>query len=84
MCRTKTWWDRALRATQASVRLHDRVKGSRRHDRKSQRVRVTPSWRCSQRTVSMESAIRSRDWRLKLIPSVPMEIPSLTPMVLKR
>ena len=35
-------------------------------------------------TVSMESAMRSRDWREKLMPSVPMEMPSLTPMVLKR
>ncbi len=34
--------------------------------------------------VSMESAIRSRDGREKLMPSVPMEMPSLTPMVLKR
>src|SRR5690606_16018698 len=32
-------------------------------------------------TVSMESAIRSRDCREKFMPSVPMEMPSLTPMV---
>lgn len=35
-------------------------------------------------TVSMLSAIRSRDCKLKLMPSVPMEMPSDTPMVLKR
>src|SRR5262245_24619410 len=35
-------------------------------------------------TVSIESAIRSRDWSEKLIPSVPIEIASLTPTVLKR
>ena len=35
-------------------------------------------------TVSIESAMRSRDWSEKLMPSVPMEMPSLTPMVLKR
>mmetsp|Transcript_8681 Transcript_8681/g.24800 ORF Transcript_8681/g.24800 Transcript_8681/m.24800 type:complete len:233 (-) Transcript_8681:429-1127(-) len=33
-------------------------------------------------TVSMESAIRSRDWSEKDMPSVPMDMPSLTPMVL--
>lgn len=33
-------------------------------------------------TVSIESAIRSRDGRENLIPSVPIEIPSLTPIVL--
>src|SRR5687768_4462868 len=32
----------------------------------------------------MESAIRSRDCSEKLMPSVPMEMPSLTPTVLKR
>src|SRR5437016_10313825 len=32
----------------------------------------------------MESAIRSRDCSEKLIPSVPIEMPSLTPIVLKR
>ena len=35
-------------------------------------------------TVSIESAMMSRDCSEKDIPSVPMEIPSLTPMVLKR
>ena len=35
-------------------------------------------------TVSIESAMRSRDCSEKLMPSVPMEMPSLTPMVLKR
>ena len=44
--------------------------------------RVVPSARRS--TVSIESAMRSRDWSEKLIPSVPIEMPSLTPMVLKR
>ena len=34
--------------------------------------------------VSIESAMRSRDWSEKLMPSVPMEMPSETPMVLKR
>ncbi|OAD19731.1 hypothetical protein THIOM_004621 [Candidatus Thiomargarita nelsonii] len=32
----------------------------------------------------MESAIKSRDCNEKLIPDVPIEMPSLTPMVLKR
>ena len=35
-------------------------------------------------TVSIESAIRSRDCSEKLMPSVPIEMPSLTPMVLNR
>jgi len=35
-------------------------------------------------TVSMESAMRSRDCSEKDMPSVPMEMPSLTPTVLKR
>ena len=35
-------------------------------------------------TVSIESAMRSRDWSEKLMPSVPIEMPSLTPMVLNR
>ena len=42
------------------------------------------SYHCAAIRVSIESAIRSRDCRLKLIPSVPIEMPSLTPMVLKR
>ena len=33
-------------------------------------------------TVSTESAIISLDWREKFMPCVPMEMPSLTPMVL--
>jgi hypothetical protein len=40
------------------------------------------SYHCPPMTVSMESAMRSRDWREKDIPGVPMEIPSDTPMVL--
>ena len=35
-------------------------------------------------TVSIESAMRSRDWSEKLMPSVPMLMPSDTPMVLNR
>ena len=35
-------------------------------------------------TVSIESAIRSRDCSEYDMPSVPIEIPSLTPMVLNR
>jgi len=35
-------------------------------------------------TVSIESAIRSRDCNEKLMPSVPIEIPSDTPIVLNR
>ena len=35
-------------------------------------------------TVSIESAIRSRDCSEKLMPSVPIEMPSLTPIVLNR
>lgn len=35
-------------------------------------------------TVSMLSAIKSLDWRLKRIPVVPIEIASLTPTVLNR
>ena len=35
-------------------------------------------------TVSIESAIRSRDCSEKHMPSVPIEMPSLTPTVLKR
>src|SRR3990172_399930 len=34
--------------------------------------------------VSIESAMRSRDWREKLVPWVPIEMPSLTPIVLNR
>lgn len=39
---------------------------------------------CAPITVSIESAIRSLDCKLKLIPSVPIEMPSETPIVLKR
>ena len=42
------------------------------------------SYHCAAITVSIESAIRSRDCSEKLMPSVPIEMPSLTPMVLKR
>src|SRR3989338_6882738 len=35
-------------------------------------------------TVSIESAMMSLDWREYFIPSVPIEMPSLTPMVLKQ
>ncbi len=35
-------------------------------------------------TVSIESAMRSRNCSEKLMPSVPIEIPSETPIVLKR
>src|SRR5476649_443264 len=42
------------------------------------------SYHCAPITVSIESAIRSRDWSEKLMPSVPIEMPSLTPIVLKR
>ena len=45
---------------------------------------ISPSYHCAHITVSIESAIRSRDCSEKLMPSVPMEMPSLTPMVLKR
>mmetsp|Transcript_22983 Transcript_22983/g.45235 ORF Transcript_22983/g.45235 Transcript_22983/m.45235 type:complete len:249 (-) Transcript_22983:422-1168(-) len=40
------------------------------------------SYHCADITVSIESAIRSRDWSEKDIPSVPIEIPSDTPIVL--
>ena len=42
------------------------------------------SYHWAHMTVSIESAIRSRDCSEKLMPSVPIEMPSLTPMVLKR
>ena len=45
---------------------------------------ILASYHCAPITVSMESAMRSRDCSEKLMPSVPIEIPSLTPMVLKR
>ena len=43
-----------------------------------------PSYHCACITVSIESAMTSRDGSEKLIPSVPIEMPSLTPMVLNR
>ena len=42
------------------------------------------SYHCALITVSIESAIRSLDWSEKLMPSVPIDMPSETPMVLKR
>ena len=42
------------------------------------------SYHCAAITVSMESAMRSRLCRLYDMPSVPIEMPSLTPIVLKR
>jgi hypothetical protein len=45
---------------------------------------IKPSYHCAPMVVSIESAIKSRDCKEKRIPVVPMEIPSLTPMVLKR
>lgn len=37
------------------------------------------SYHCAPMTVSIESAIRSRDCSEKLMPDVPIEMPSLTP-----
>ncbi len=45
---------------------------------------ISPSYHWAPMMVSMESAMRSRDWSEKLMPSVPIEMPSLTPTVLKR
>src|SRR5687768_4330077 len=42
------------------------------------------SYHCADITVSIESAIKSRDCREYDIPSVPIEMPSLTPIVLNR
>ena len=44
---------------------------------------ITPSMRAALQTVSMESAITSRETRENFMPSVPIEIPSLTVMVPK-
>ena len=44
---------------------------------------ITPSVLAAWQTVSMESAITSRDTREYFMPSVPMEMPSLTVMVPK-
>ena len=43
----------------------------------------TPSTHCALHTVSIESAITSRETREYFIPSVPMEMPSLTVIVPK-
>ena len=43
----------------------------------------TPSMLCALHAVSIESAITSRDTREYFIPSVPIEMPSLTVMVPK-
>ena len=45
---------------------------------------TSPSYHCACITVSIESAMTSREGREKLIPSVPIEIPSETPIVLNR
>ncbi len=47
-------------------------------------MEMLASYHCAAMTVSIESAMSSRDCSEKLIPSVPIEIPSLTPMVLNR
>ena len=44
---------------------------------------IIASYDIAETTVSIESAIKSREGREYLIPEVPIEIPSLTPMVLK-
>ena len=43
----------------------------------------TPSMLCAPQTVSIESAMTSRETREYFIPSVPIEMPSLTVMVPK-
>ena len=43
---------------------------------------MAPSYHCARVTVSMESAIRSRDCSENDMPSVPIDMPSLTPTVL--
>src|SRR5688572_12571898 len=47
-------------------------------------IATRPSYHCAPMIVSIESAIRSRDWSEKLMPSVPIEMPSETPTVLNR
>ena len=47
-------------------------------------IEIFASYHCADITVSMESAIRSRDCNENDMPSVPIEMPSLTPMVLNR
>ena len=44
---------------------------------------TTPSMLCAPQAVSIESAMTSRETREYFIPSVPIEIPSLTVMVPK-
>ena len=44
---------------------------------------TTPSMLCAPQTVSMESAMTSRDTSEYFMPSVPIEMPSLTVMVPK-
>ena len=47
-------------------------------------IEILASYHWALMMVSIESAIRSRDCSEKLMPSVPMEMASLTPTVLKR
>src|SRR3569623_1046330 len=47
-------------------------------------IAISASYHWAPMIVSIESAIRSRDWREKLMPSVPIEMPSDTPTVLNR
>ncbi len=47
-------------------------------------IEMFASYHCAHITVSIESAIRSRDWSEYFIPSVPIDVPSETPTVLKR
>ena len=47
-------------------------------------IEMLASYHWAPITVSIESAIRSRDCSEKHMPSVPIEMPSLTPMVLNR
>ena len=47
-------------------------------------IATRPSYHWACMTVSIESAMMSRDGSEKLMPSVPIEMPSLTPMVLNR
>jgi hypothetical protein len=47
-------------------------------------IEMFASYHCAPITVSIESAIRSRDWSEYFIPSVPIDVPSETPTVLNR
>ena len=47
-------------------------------------MEILASYHWALMTVSMLSAMRSLDWRLNDMPLVPMEMPSLTPIVLNR